>query len=425
MRLAILLLLVGLRINAQVTVLKAARLFDGRSDTLQRPGIVVIQESRIISTGAAGEIPAGAKVIDLGDATLLPGFMDAHTHLTFNFSTDPAAERLGWLQRPVTERTLEASVNARKTLMAGFTTVRDLGGLEFINIGLRNGINKGYVPGPRMLTVVEAICPLGGHCDMTNGFRSDMVRFGPELTTVSGADAMRNAVRWNVKHGADVIKITASGGVLSLNDDVDSPQMTPAEIEAVIDQSHTLRKKVAAHAHGAEGAKRAIRAGVDSIEHGSFLDDEALRLMVEKRTFYVPTLMAIEGIKEVLPTGRLDPRVAIKARKAMDAIDVTVRKAIQMGVRIAFGTDSGVYAHGRNAGEFRLLAEHGLKPIDALRSATSLDAELFGIADRLGTLQAGKIADVIAVPGDPTADIRQTERVFFVMKEGVIYKNER
>jgi imidazolonepropionase-like amidohydrolase len=269
------------------------------------------------------------------------------------------------------------------------------------------------------------ICALGGHCDMTNGFRPDTVRFGPELTTVSGADAMRNAVRWNVKNGADVIKITASGGVLSLNDDVDSPQMTQAEIDAVVDQSHTLRKKVAAHAHGAEGAKRAIRAGVDSIEHGSFLDDEALRMMVEKRTFYVPTLMAIEGVKEILPTGRLDPRVAVKARKAMDAIDVTVRKAIQMGVRIAFGTDSGVFPHGRNAGEFRLLVEHGMKPADALKAATSVDAELFGVADRLGTLQAGKLADIVAVPGDPVSDIRQAEKVLFVMKEGVIFKQER
>lgn len=425
MRSALLLLLCAGFLDAQVTVLKAARLFDGRSDSLQRPGIVVVQDNRIVSVGPSSEIPAGARTIDLGDATLLPGFMDAHTHLSFNFSVDPAAERLGMLQKPVSERTLEAAVNARKTLMAGFTTVRDVGGIEFINIGLRNGINKGLVPGPRMLTVAEMICALGGHCDMTNGFRSGMVHFGPELTTVSGPEAMRNAVRWNVKYGADVIKITASGGVLSLNDDVDSPQMTQAEIDAVIEQSHTLRKKVAAHAHGAEGAKRAIRAGVDSIEHGSFLDDEALRMMVEKRTFYVPTLMAIEGVKEMLPTGRMDPRVVVKARKAMDSIDVTVRKAIRMGVRIAFGTDSGVYAHGRNAGEFRLLVDAGMKPVDVLKAATSVDAELFGISDRLGTLQAGKIADIVAVPGDPVSDIRQTERVFFVMKEGVIYKQER
>ena len=230
----------------------------------------------------------------------------------------------------------------------------------------------------------------------------------------NGADAMRAAVRRNVKYGADVIKVCATGGVMSLNNDVDSPQLTQEEMNALVDQAHSMGKKAAAHAHGPEGAKRAIRVGIDSIEHGSFLDDEGLKLMVAKGTYYVPTLMAYEGVRKGIAGGRLDPRVVRKGRLALDAIDLTVRRAI-----------AGVYPHGRNAGEFRLLIDHGMKPIDALKAATSVDAELFGIADRLGTLTAGKLADVVAVPGDPTVDIRQTEKVFFVMKEGTLYRNDR
>ena len=237
---------------------------------------------------------------------------------------------------------------------------------------------------------------------------------------------MRAAVRWNVKYGADVIKTCATGGVLSLNDDVDSPQLTQEEMNALVDQAHSMRKRAAAHAHGAEGAKRAIRAGIDSIEHGSFLDEEALKLMVQRGTYYVPTLMAVQGLRERLDAGvKFDPRVEKKARAAMASIDETVTKAIRMGVRIAFGTDAGVYPHGRNAEEFRLLVARGMKPADALKAATTVDAELFGIADRVGALEAGLLADIVAVPGDPIIDIRATEKVFFVMKEGQIFRKDR
>jgi imidazolonepropionase-like amidohydrolase len=308
--------------------------------------------------------------------------------------------------------------------MAGFTTVRVLGSSEFIDVGLRNAIRKGEIPGPRILTAVRSIGTTGGHCDPTNSFRPGLLSPAQESPVVgTGAEAMRAAVRWNVKYGADVIKTCATGGVLSLNDDVDSPQLTQEEANALIDQAHTMGKRVAAHAHGAEGAKRVIRAGVDSIEHGSFLDDEALQMMKAKGTYYVPTLLAPASLKEDL--GRLDPRQAAKARKAIDAIDQTFRKAVQMNIKIAFGTDAGVFKHGRNAEEFALLVGGGLKPIDALKAATSVDAELFGLSAQVGTLESGKLADIVAMPGDPTQNIRATEKVFFVMKEGVVYKNEK
>ncbi len=418
--------LLAAALPAETVAIKAARLFDGRSNLLQQPGLVVVSDARIVSVGPASAIPPGARTIDLGDATLLPGFMDAHTHLSIDFSVDATGSRLEQLQRTVPERTLQSAVNARKTLQAGFTTVRDLGGQDFINVGLKEGILKGYIEGPRVLTVAYSIGTTGGHCDFSNGFRFDLLAPGYESPAIgNGPDAMRAAVRWNVKYGAEVIKVCATGGVLSLNDDVDSPQLTQEELDALVDQSHLMKKKTAAHAHGAEGAKRAIRAGIDSIEHGSFLDEDAMKLMIQKGTYYVPTLMAAEGLKMGLAGGRLDPRQARKARLAIDAVGVTVRKAVAMGVRMAFGTDSAVYPHGGNAGEFRLLVESGMSAMDALKAATSVDAELFGISDRLGTLQAGKLADIIAVPGDPAADIRQTEKVFFVMKEGVIYRNDR
>jgi len=242
----------------------------------------------------------------------------------------------------------------------------------------------------------------------------------------NGPEAVRAAVRLSHKYGADVIKTCATGGVLSLTDDVDTPQLTQAELDALVDEAHALRRKTAAHAHGAEGAKRAIRAGIDSIEHGSFLDDEALDMMKSQGTFLVPTLMAHVGITERLERStNTPPQVAAKGRAAIAAARGMIKRAIAKAVRIGFGTDAAVYPHGRNAEEFHLLVEAGMKPVDALRAATSTDADLLGIADKLGTLDPGKLADVIAVPGDPTQEIRQTEKVFFVMKEGVVYRNDR
>jgi imidazolonepropionase-like amidohydrolase len=408
-------------------VLKAARLFDGKSNSLVKPGVVVVTDGKIAGTGSSASLPTEAEVIDLGDATLLPGFIDAHTHLTMTYSEDYARAALDALRKPIPEMALDASVNARTTLMAGFTTVRDVGSAEYLDAGLRNAINRGVVPGPRMLVAVHAIGATGGHCDDT-GWREGAVgkETGPEVGVINGADEARRAVRLAHKYGATVIKTCATGGVLSLADAVDTPQLTQGELDALVDEAHALRLKTAAHAHGAEGAKRAIRAGIDSIEHGSFLDDEALDLMKQQGTYYVPTLMAAQGLSEQIQKGvPIPPAIKVKADDAIAHVHQTFQKAIAKGVKIGLGTDAAVYPHGRNAEEFHQMVDLGMKPIDALKAGTSSDADLLGLSSKIGTLETGKLADVVAVPGDPLENIRQTEHVFFVMKEGVVYRNEK
>jgi imidazolonepropionase-like amidohydrolase len=413
---------------SKTIVLKAARLFDGKSNALATPGVVVVTDGKIVAAGASASIPAGAEVIDLGDATLLPGFIDAHTHVTMMNSDDWKQNKLDGLQKTIAEMALDASVNARITLMAGFTTVRDVGSRDYLDVGLRNAIRNGKVLGPRMLVSVHAIGATGGHCDDSDGFRAGLFgrETGPAEGVINGPDQARYAVRLAHKYGADVIKICASGGVLSPTDDVDTPQLTQEELNAIVDEAHALRRRVATHAHGAEAAKRAIRAGVNSIEHGTFLDDEALDMMKQRGTYLVPTLMAVQGLQEQLDKGiYLPPAIATKARMAIAQIRLTFQKALAKGVNIGLGTDAAVYPHGRNPEEFHQMADLGMKPIDALKAGTSSDADLLGIADRVGTLEAHKIADVVAVPGNPVDNIRQTEHVFFVMKEGVVYRNDR
>ena len=411
---------------AQQVVIRAARLYDGRADAVQTPGLVVVENGRIVGVGAAAVLKPGATMIELGDATLLPGFMDAHVHLTGEMGLDSRQGIIDSQARTAAETALLATKYLRVTLQAGFTTVRNLGAAEFVVVAMRNAISRGAIEGPRILAASKGLGSIGGHCDPMNGVAPEFFGREPDWKdgVVSGAESARQAVRYNVKYGADVIKICATGGVLSRNNDVDSPQLTQAEVDAIVDEAHAKGKKVAAHAHGAAGAKRAIRAGIDSIEHGSFLDDEALTMMKGRGTFYVPTLHALWSLQEAEKKGSvMDPRTKAKMNMAARRIDETFRSAVAKGVRIAFGTDAGVGIHGTNAEEFVLMVKGGLKPIDALRAATSVDAELFGIANEVGTLANGMIADIVAVPGNPVEDITKTRDVFFVMQGGKVVKN--
>src|SRR5436309_4004367 len=411
----------------QSVVLKAARMFDGKSNALVQNAVVIIEGDKIVDAGSNLPIPQGAQIIDLGDATLSPGFMDAHTHLTADFSGNYNQRRLQEVDLNVSEQAIIATTHARATIEAGFTTVRDLGSRfvaskEFVDVALRNAINKGVVPGPRMLVATYGIGATGGHFDSTAGCRDMLFGHEPDYSEgiVDGPDAIRKAVRFEVKNGADVIKAAVSGGVLSLTDEVDTPQFTPAEITALVDESHRLRKKVAVHCHGDEAAREAIEAGVDSIEHGSFMKPETLMMMKKKGTFLTPTLMASEWIMSKLDN--YPPALQAKAKAATAARSEMFRNAVKMGIKISFGTDAAVYPHGQNAKEFKLMVDLGMSAIDALKSATSNDAELLGIGQKVGTLEKGKLADVIAMPGDPTSDITATERVYFVMKEGKIIR---
>ena len=411
----------------ELIVLKAARMFDGKSNSLVQNGVVLVKDDKIVDAGSNLVIPDGARFVDLGDATLCPGFMDAHTHLTADFSGNYNEHRLQELDLNVSEHAIRATEFARLTIEAGFTTVRDLGSRfvashEFVDVALRNSINKRVIVGPRMLVATKGIGATGGHFDPTNGFRDFLFGREPDYTDgiANGPDEIRKAVRFEVKNGADVIKAAVSGGVLSLTDEVDTPQLTPAEMAALVDESHRLRKKVAVHCHGDQVAREAIEAGVDSIEHGSFMKPDTLTMMKKKGIFLTPTLMASEWIMSKIDN--YPPALQAKAKAAMAARSEMFRNAVKMGVRISFGTDAAVFPHGQNAKEFKLMVDLGMSPIDALKSATASDAELLGIAQKVGTLEKGKLADVIAVPGDPTADITATERVSFVMKEGKIVR---
>jgi imidazolonepropionase-like amidohydrolase len=410
----------------KVTVLKAARIFDGTSDRAVKNGMVIIEGSTIKAVGAGLAVPAGAEVIDLGDSTVLPGLIDCHTHVSFELGDNFAQDTLARLRESVPEQAIRASANVRKTLMAGFTTVRDVGSGDYVDVALRNSIAAGVIPGPRMLVAVHALGARGGHCD-DGGFPYMLFgrESGIEDGIAAGADQFRDAVRFQVKYGADVIKVCATGGVLSLTDEVDTPQVTQDEMNAIVDEAHRLHKKVAVHAHGAEGAKVAIRADADSIEHGSFLDDEGLRMMVARGTYLVPTLLAGEYVTGRAAERHFPPEIEAKAKAAIAVRSKMFKRALALGVKIAFGTDSAVSPHGLNAQEFKLMVDHGMAPAAALRAATQNAADLLGLSKTIGTLEPGKQADVIAVSGDPLANIQLMETVRFVMKGGVVAKNEQ
>jgi len=396
-------------------------MFDGTGDGIVTDVVVVVRGNRIVAAGRGVAIPAGAQTIDLGDVTLLPGFIDAHTHLSGQMGENFYFDYFQGLMRHPAEQSLLASTYAKKTLDAGFTTVRDVGASEYVDVALRNAINSGWIPGPRMLVAVHAISATGGHGDGDPIPPARGVpQSGPIDGVCNGADQCRAAVRYQIKYGADVIKFMPSGGVLSLSDPVDAPELSQEEMNAIVEEAHHWGRKVAAHCHGDAAAKMAIAAGADSIEHGSFLTLATLQSMRDKGTYLVPTLMAAESVSTRLDT--LPPAIAQKARAATAARSDMFRNALKAGVKIAFGTDSAVSPHGENAKEFALMTGLGMTPAAALRAAGPAAAALLGIDDRLGTIAAGKIADIVAVPGNPLTDIRATERVSFVMKEGKVVK---
>jgi len=405
-------------VSAKPIVLTAARLFDGKSDALQKPGRVVVDGDHIVGIGPAAKAPADAQTIDLGDATLMPGLFDVHTHLHHERTDDWKADELDDLKEPLAERAIEASANARKMLESGFTTVRDLGSPDLIDVGLRNSIAKGKIVGPRMFVSGNPISARGGHCDPTAGYSPETMKEpGIEQGVADGPDQMRAAVRYNVKHGADVIKVCASGGVLSLTDRVDSPQLSQAELDALVDEAHALGRIAAAHAHGNEAIVRAVKAGIDSIEHGTFATDATLALMKSKGTYLVYT--PVPCLEERMKHNGAPANVVEKSNTANHQSSTMFQHAMKIGVTIAFGTDSGVCPHGSQWQSMAMMVKNGMKPLAVLRTATSVDAKLLK-ADQLGALEAGKLADVIAVDGDPTADITKMKDVRFVMKGGVI-----
>jgi len=398
------------------TVIKAHRMFDAVSGRLVEPGVVVVTGERIAAVGPGAAVPAGARVVDLGDATLLPGFIDAHVHIADQSSEDAYRDFYQDMLRFPAEASFYAEHYAQATLAAGFTTVRVLGSADWVDVSLRNAIRSGLAQGPRIVAAAHAIGSPGGHCDQSP-FPPERVKpLTPVEGVCSGPESCREAVRDQMKWGADVIKICASGGVFSESDPLKVPQLTTAELEAIIGEAHRWGRKVAAHAHGDEAARLAVEAGIDSIEHGSFLSVETLKLMKQKGVYLVPTCMA--GWWSTSHADSYPPPIARKARLIGAAHDEMMRNAIRIGVPIAFGTDSGVSPHGMNAKEFSLLTEVGMSPQAALIAATREAAKLLGVDAETGTLEAGKSADIVAVPGNVLEKISATEHPLFVMARG-------
>ncbi|MES2305587.1 MAG: amidohydrolase family protein [Gemmatimonadota bacterium] len=388
-------------------VIRAARMLDVRSGRITDNALVVVQDGKIIQVGGAA--PAGAEVINLGDVTLMPGLIDAHVHLTDEIR--PGFEMIA-VRETLADQALHGAFNARKTLLAGFTTVRNLGAPGFADISLMHAIERGETDGPRIIPAGNAIGITGGHCDIT-GFAPGLLPLGPIDGVANGADQMVEAVRLQAKYGAKVIKVCATAGVLSFDATVGAQQMSDAELRAVVEEANRHGLKVAAHAHGTAGIKAAIRAGVASIEHGSMLDDEAIAMMKERGTYLVPT-RALAGLldRNVLP-----PPIRAKMDEVMPLADASFRKAVAAGVKIALGTDAAVMPHGMNAKEFAAMVAAGMSPIDAIRAGTLNGADLLGTPDR-GEIAVGKLADLVAVPGNPLSDVTVMEKVSFVMIGG-------
>ncbi|MCO7226777.1 amidohydrolase family protein [Pleionea sp. CnH1-48] len=397
-------------------IIHAGKMIDTINGKVREKVSIVIEGNKIAAI-KEGYVQ-GAEIIDLKNATVMPGLMDMHTHLMNEMTAESYTE--GFFHNE-SFFAIKAVANANKTLLAGFTTVRDLGGDPNVTVELRKAIDKGTVPGPRVFTAGKSIATTGGHADPTNGLNHELMKDpGPKEGVVNGVADAYKAVRQRYKEGADVIKLTVTGGVLSLAKSGENPQFTDDELDAIMAAAKDYGFVVAVHAHGAEGMKRAIKAGVHSVEHGTYMDKEAMSLMKKMGTYYVPTITAGKWVADKANT--YPPIVQPKAKAVGPQIQKTFAKAIKRGVKIAFGTDAGVFPHGLNGREFKYMVEVGMSPMKSIQSATIETAKLLRINERLGSIEVGKLADIVAVEGDPLTQIELMESVSFVMKDGVVYK---
>ncbi|WP_297335274.1 amidohydrolase family protein [Algoriphagus sp.] len=410
-----------LSVFAQKIYIQAGKLIDVREMKVLTEQTIIIEENKILEVKSGYHTGSGEdQLIDLKSKTVMPGLMDMHVHI--EGQTSPTRYVDGFRDNEA-DVAYKALPYAKITLMAGFTTVRDLGG-SGVNIALRNAINNGLVEGPRIYTAGKSIAPTGGHADPTNGVKRDLMGDpGPDEGVINGPYDARKAVRQAVKYGSDVIKITATGGVLSVARDGSAPQFQQDEIDAIVETAKDFGIHVAAHAHGDEGMRRAVKAGIHSIEHGTLMEEETMDQMREAGTWYVPTVTAGMSAAEYAKIpGYYPPVVRDKAMRIGAQIQDTFGKAYRRGVKIAFGTDAGVFPHGENYREFLYMTEVGMPNLEAIQSATLNGALLLGVEDKLGTIEPGKLADIIAVDGDPSKNIEVMKEVVFVMKEGKIYK---
>lgn len=404
----------------KMTAVRAGVLIDGTGAAPLKNAVILLQGERIVSVGAGLAIPAGAEVIDLSSKTVLPGFIDCHTHLTSQNGSERTIDRAS---ATGADYSLVGAINAKRMLMAGFTTVRDLGSTGFADIAVKHAIERGDFPGPRMFVSLFIISATGGHGDPTDGDNAFMEVTSPN-GVANGADELRAKVRWLVKYGADQIKFSATGGGLSKNDNPQSQTYSDEEMKALIDEAHRLKHKVATHAHGTDGIKAAVRAGVDSVEHGIYLDEEACRLMVEHGTYFVPTLWIVDEYFDRYKIWNIPPYAHAKISAFIPIAKKSVDMAIRMHVKIALGTDAGVGEHALAAKEFASYVQHGLSPMESIKAGTSNAAKLIGHYEDFGSVEAGKYADLVAVDGDPLQDIKTLQSVKFVMKQGAVYKKE-
>ena len=416
-----LLIALGFYGYAQTTFIHCGNLIDGRSNVVQRQMTIIVEGNKIIRIEKGfTDISTGDTLIDLSTKTVMPGLIDLHVHLEGETDKDQALQRFTLNEADVAFR---STVFAKKTLMAGFTTVRDLGG-RGVNISLRNAIDQGVVVGPRVFTAGRSIATTGGHADPTNGYNNALMGDpGPKEGVINSPEEARQAVRQRYKDGADLIKITATGGVTSISKDASGPQFTDEELKAIIETARDYGMHTAAHAHGAEGMKRAVIAGITTIEHGTKMTEEVMDLMKQKGTFYVPTIGAGKFVAEQAKVpGYYHPLVVPKALEIGPMIHETFKKAYKRGVKIAFGTDAGVFPHGENGKEFSYMADAGMPVMEAIKCATATNAGILGMSDKIGSLEAGKLADIVATDENPLENVKTLETVSFVMKDGVVYK---